>query len=533
MISSIIYSCVITIAGFVMREQDFLMNLITLDGLFSAIHFLMTFINGNLTDSQIVTIVNSLYLHSILDRYIYYTMIYCLYNILCTFFWLPYNSYIAYLLSYLGLITIIPSIINKILTFEMFQSVRKKKELLIKIIISKIFTAIIKIYTKVYLDKNVEIKHSEILILLKDYRDSVNYFFDVLKNLLIMFGLSYVKNYSAPLYYNIIKYIYNYKTGDLLASYNTDTAKGYLLHIVDNRKWDDLAKPNTYKAMMHLYQNNNEKSDIFKKAFHDFNFSLIKMFTVWTIASLVNFIYLAPIISFGFLVYKYNQDYMKKLSVLSLATLVSYLYPSYLIVSAICHYGEQIIFNKLSHIMLKMFVKYLRKKSLMIFNKNRNLMISYFTIICHVILLQYLAIQNSYVFIGLNMVANILMSIEIKKQMIFIVVMISTCISDYNIFHVLFNSLIMYILTGTMRDPEYQDVILILTLINDYYTKIKNKIKKDEAKRMTRDSIDETVSFEDEIFNKPEEDFIDSIGISDKYDINIINDYTVRDDFFK
>ena len=43
----------------------------------------------------------------------------------------------------------------------------------------------------------------------------------------------------------------------------------------DDKKWNELTKPNTYKAMFYLYQTNNDKSDMLKKIVNDFNFSSV------------------------------------------------------------------------------------------------------------------------------------------------------------------------------------------------------------------------------------------------------------------
>jgi len=532
-----------------MRGQDFLINLITLDGLFSAIHFMMTFINRNLTDSQIVTISNSLYNHSLLDRYIYYLLIYGLYRILHIFFWLDNFTFISYALTYIGLLTIIPRVINILLSYKWFNYVREKKELMVKTIISKIFTAIIKVCSKLYLDKDLEMKHSEILVLLTDYRDAIQYFWDVLKNSLVMLGLSYVKNYSAPLYYNIIKYVYNYKTGDLVASYNANTAKVYLIDIIDNRQWGELIKPNACKAMMHLYQNSEKISDV-QKVVNNFNFSLVKMFTVWTLASLVDFIYLVPIISFGLLIYR-NDFNTRKIIILILATMLSYLYPSFMIISAICHYGERIVFNKLTYLIAKIFVKKIKKAWNHIVHNNRDLLTSHLITVFYILFLKYFN-KIDYLLIGLNILANMLMNISVRKQIIFGLIVISSYLSEYNLVHILFNSSILYLGTGLITwNFDIMDYIYVLSLpIWENLTHFYNHY--DEFRQKTRSTvknilfqqneiivkdpdimIEKRVSIEDEVFDKPDDDFINDISVDDKeFTVEMINSYSVVNNFY-
>lgn len=589
MIGLIIYPIVITIASLVTQGQDFLINLISLDSLFSAIHFMLTFINRNLTESQIVTISNSLYNFSLLDRYIYYILIYGLCNILHIFFWMEISDLSSRLLYYIGLVTITPHIINKILDFKLFRIIREKKELLVKIIVSKFFTTIIKIYSKIYLDRNIDIKYSELLVLLTDYKDTVQYFCDVLKNLLIMLGLSYIKIYSTPLYYNIIKYIYNYKTGDLIASYNVTSAKSYLLDIIDNRKWNELIKPNTCKAIMYIYQINSEKTNNIQKIVNDFNFSLIKMFTVWTLASIVDFIYLVPIISLGLLLYKDNSFvdnimiHIRKIGILIFATLISYMYPNYIVISALCHYGDQILFNKLTHIMFKILLKRIKKIIKMIINNNKNFVMSYMVTICYIIILKYLIEQHNYALIGLNILANVLMNIEIQKQIIFAIVISTTYISEYNILHILFNSAVLYVTIGVLDKSNaqmpwrglnsvkeqlgslivqlyprldilkhYFEVIsnLWVRMHNKYVTKstnarswIINLIFADQYNETITDNVvlqlendtvidklhmSNNIILEDGIFDKQDDDFINDISIDEPSAEIKLNDYPVE-----
>lgn len=487
MLDLIIYYGIITLASLIAVDYNFLFKLMLLDNFFLALQFVKTYINRNLTESQIVTDSNKLYIGSALDRYIYYAILYGGYNILCTFFWISES----YLLYYLGMLTIIPTVLNKILESKLFQLIKDKKELLIKMMISKTFTTIIKFYSKIYLDRDLNIKHSEILILLKDYKDTVSYFTDVLKNLFIMVILSYIKNYSQPLYYGIIKYIYNYKTGELLVSYNTMSAKHHLINIIDNKQWRELTKPNTYKALLYLYQINDNKTDTLKKFINSFNFSLIKMFTLWTICSLINCIYLVPLgsillILFGKYVRKeINNNLTNDLIMIGVSAIMSYFYPSYAVISAMCQFGSKIFLNGFTFAILRITHKFLRKKISEIINNNRELVMSYIITIIYSIILKYVAIGNSYIIICLNIMANALMSIETKKQMITGIVISSSYLSQYNIFHILFNSLTLYIITGVIDRSNmytFQDTFRLLIdnlseIINNLISIIVNMLR--------------------------------------------------------
>ena len=92
------------------RSIGYFFQMVAIDSIFNAINFLKTYLNQELTESQIVSESNSLYSGSIVDRYIYYFLVYLTYNTVCTFFWL--NDF--GLLYYVGITTCIPFIMNKI-----------------------------------------------------------------------------------------------------------------------------------------------------------------------------------------------------------------------------------------------------------------------------------------------------------------------------------------------------------------------------------------------------------------------------------
>lgn len=582
MLEYVLYSTITILSSFIAYDYNFFLKMVTLDSLFNAIHFMTTFININLSESQIVTKSNSLYNGSLLDRYIYYSIVYGLYKIVCTFLWQA-NSFHLY---FVGLMTIIPFIINKILKSKLFDIIREGKEYFVKVIISKILTIIIKFYSKIYLDKNANIKNSEILILLKDYRDTVNYFTDVIKNILFIFLLSYVKNYSTTLYYGIIKYIYNYKTGDLLDSYNVNSAKSYLTNIIDNRKWHELSKPNAYKAILYLYQINSDKTDLINTIITQFNFSLVKMFTVWTISSIIGSVFIIPILSFAMLLFKKimrkgdDDKFYKELFIMIISSGLCLINNSYILISFVSQFGTQLLFNKVTFIMIKIFYKKIKKIINIIINNNRDLTLSYIITIIYTIILKHLNMIDSQMIIGLNILFNIMVSIEIKKQIIFSIILISTYISNYNIIHVIFNTLVLYLAFGCIDMGNmytFQDTIKIFldsmnnlsnsTLLNwyssissfyYYYALVRQYIrsrlrniyftciygKKNKDKKLIFDLMDtekfpsistfqndndikliqlnksinsnnDSVSFDDQVFDQPIDEFINGISVEE------------------
>ena len=127
-------------------------EMIAIDSVFTAINFVYTYLNTDLTDQQIVSKSGALYNGSLTDRYIYYFLVYCIHNTICTFFWTPEIS----ILYYLGIISIFPYFLNKIFASKLFRIIRSKKELMVKLIIAKLLSMIIKFYSKVYLKKKIK-----------------------------------------------------------------------------------------------------------------------------------------------------------------------------------------------------------------------------------------------------------------------------------------------------------------------------------------------------------------------------------------
>lgn len=514
-------------------NYNILLRLITLDSLFSALHFIHRFIDNNLTESQIITESNALYTGSNLDRYIYYFMVYLSYKILFNFFWLN-ESFIYY---YIGLFTIVPCVLNRILDSKFFEIIRQKKELFIKTVLAKILTSIIKFCAKVYLNKeDINVKHTEIMEILKDYQETSGYFFSILKSMGIIFGMSYIKNCAPSMYYGLIKYIYNYKTGEMISSFNNNKAKYLISDIIENKKWYELTKANTFKAIIHLYQMNNDNDDFFGKLINDFNFTLIKMFCVWTIASLTGCIYVSPFMALILLLYKRyirksdNDNLIGEILLIFLSGVIGYFYNSYFAISFINQFGPKILFNSAIYIILKVIFRNTKELIQEIIMNNRDTTVSFLIIVGYIFLLKSINIE-SYILISLNLLANILMGTESKKQILFGIILSSTFLSNFAIHHVLFNTSILYILFGLFdfwyKSYTPQDLLKIFL---DY---IQFKIKKRNIafeildtkkypsisqlgqviKGCESSSIRDSVSMDDPIFDQSNDMFISSISI--------------------
>lgn len=432
---------------------NYFVKILAIDSVYNAINFVKIYFNEkNLTNSQIVLKSNLLYDGSLTDRYIYYALTYCLYNTICTFFWLTD----VWILYYVYMISVMPCVINKIFKSNFFNIIREKKEMFVKCVIAKILTAIIKFFSKMYLRKNISyIKYTEILQLLVDYRQTVGYFGGVVKNLLIILILSHVKTYSPRMYYDIIKYIYNYTTGDLLSSFNSDSAKMHLINIINNKEWSEFTKPNTIGAMVYVYQTSTGDVDIFKLIMDEINFGVIKMFSVWTLASLVDNIYCVPLISLMLLLHNYD---LKSIIVTLCVIPLCYVYESYMVMSMLCQFGPRIIFNRISYKVAKEVHQVMKlcdvgKLKLMLWNA------------LYIGLLKYVDVRA----VILNTAFGFIVYDNLENCFI----VGSTMLSDFNLVHVMFNTVIVSLMAGV--DIDYRKVFDYLVEVGGYGI-VKGKI---------------------------------------------------------
>lgn len=423
-------------------SMNYFMEMVLMDSLINAVNFVVIYLNQNLTDKQIVIQSNSLYNGSLIDRYIYYLLVYTAYNILCTFFWVDDIN----ILYYFGLFTIIPPFINKIFRSSFFKVIRKQKELVIKLFFAKILSVIMKYFSKTYLQKKIKnFKYTELLYLLSDYQQTVGYFYIVLKNFGIIFLLSYIKQYSTNTYYDIIKYIYGYKTGELLNSFNGSSGKDYLIKIIDDKNWIEFTKPNTYNAILKVYQMSPNDVDIFDIFSAEINFILIKMFSTWTIASVFGNVLYVPLLSLILALYKYIKD--GKGSVREMLVIISVLplclvCDWYFVISFLCQCMHKMMFNRLTYKIYKECKKKCGDVVRYVVGMDRGIFISMGTIIC------YLGIIKIFDLFGILLILNVLFNMIYyngeRKNLLNCIIVCSTYLSNYNLLHILLNTCFVF-----------------------------------------------------------------------------------------
>jgi hypothetical protein len=456
-------------------------EMIAIDSVFTAINFVYTYLNTDLTDQQIVTKSGALYNGSLTDRYIYYFLVYCAYNTICTFFWTPGVP----ILYYLGIISIFPYFLNKIFASKLFRIIRSKKELMVKLIIAKLLSMIIKFYSKVYLQKKIKnFKYTELIYLLSDYKETTGYFYDILRNFAIILALSYVKKYSTKLYYDVIKYIYNYKTGQLLESFNEDNAKEHLITIIDKKQWHEFKKPNTYNAILRVYQESVSEIDIFKVLNDEINFILGKIFCIWTLASLFGSIYFVPILSLFLILYKFRTDKkgLKDIIVISSILPLCTVYDGYFLISFLCQCLPKIIFNKVSYKLSKEIKKStsINIQTINIYDRDIFIpsvsFVTYMTIVKLCELQSIIMLFNTFLSIGVNI------NRDRRREILYAIIICTTYLSNFAIIHVIFNTFIVFLIDYIVKD-KLNEYDISLENIRQYKEYVMEELRFNMKKR--------------------------------------------------
>lgn len=508
------------------NSYSLFVKFITIDSIFSAYHFLKLYFNTNISDSQIVYRSNLLYNVSQIDRYIFYTIQYLFYKIICWIFWVNDIT----IMYYAVFITIIPPILNYLITLELFTNAIKKKQELVKIIIAKQSAFMVKLFSKIYLHRDVNISHNDLLPLLSNYDEALEYSSELVKNLGVILLLAYIKTQSPNFYYRLTKYVYNYKTGDMLVSFSSETAKITLCNILDNKQWGEIIKPNTCKAIFHLYQMNEDKTDILNKFITNLNFKIIKMFTVWTLASLFNNGYVAVIISFLLFMYKYkipliSQYNIKVFSILTTLACTVHIIKNYFVISLLCQFGHILIFNRIVYSIVEFIYKIISKKlsDMYIVNKNYNISLMFiyiniliFGFIPHMHILLILSIYILFISIILN----------VKINIIYYLLLTINSLSNFNIIHLCFLSVMIYIVLYLLLDTN----IIKLDQISNKIKYLKYECEKIIKKIYHGNTINSIVFEIMDLDRFPSVSDINRIKkVSSFKDINIIKSHEIND----
>lgn len=453
------YSIMPSIISFLLTlDSILLIKLITIDGLIIALNYFKIYINNDLTESQIIYRSSTLYSHSLLDRMIYYILLYLIYLIICNILWLS-NVTILY---FFMIIISFPVFLNKILDSNFFRIIQRRKEKIIKTILSKQITALIKFISKIYLKKNINITYKELLPIFDNYEDTISKSKKALLNAFMIIFMVWLENY-APNIYSLVLVSYSYKTGIFIEKFNTESAKQKLTTIIEQKKWNEILKPNFYGALFYLYKNSH-KSDILNKTINFILMRTTKIGVVWTISSFQQNLLLIPVISLGMKFYRKNINIISLenayyILILIIGSFIGFYTNNYLLTILICQCGYTILYNKIIFSICKYFYFKIVKKTKYLIKRNSKYNIKFIIIFLYIYALLYLT-EIEHNFHLINIIYLTFVTNDIWKKIIYITLMISGYISNFNPIHLLHNILILYILMGIYNIKKIYQIII-------------------------------------------------------------------------
>jgi hypothetical protein len=268
------------------------MTLITCDGIFSAIYFFGVYLSNKAKKKEIIKSTSSLYVLPALDRYIWYVICGYAFQTIYTMFWMTYS----YKLAIPIVIINIPYIQNKVITKVfgwLFRIIRKKQKRFIKETIARQFVKMINMGVKTCTDhKNNVVNVKEIEYLFDNHDTAFSGVKAIIQNVVVVSVMTYLKGYSS-VYHGIIKRVYNYKLSDhKIRTMDRKRVTNVLNDICLKKDWDKLLDPSFIQALIYIYYNNefDQEDNILTIILSQFNYSLVKFFSVWTTLSLISLI---------------------------------------------------------------------------------------------------------------------------------------------------------------------------------------------------------------------------------------------------
>ena len=344
-----------------------------------------------------------------------------------------------------------------------------------------------------------------------------------------MILLTFIKNYSAKFYYKILKYVYNYKTGDILKSFNYETAKTTILKILYEKKWSELMTTSTHRAMIVLYQLNEENTNFIKNLIQTFELKLARFFCIWTLASFINQIYLIPLISFFWVIYRKKDkiDYYKIIFII-LSVIAAYFYNNYLVISFISEFASSLLLNGGVLSLFRMLFKKTKKKLKIVWQRNEN-NLDHFAIFTYIVLLNQLVIPSDKKLLSIQYLLFLISNHNYVSNILLLILLTTGYISDFNVFHLILNSLILYFARDILKGQNLKSIfrifiVMIKDLIELSKEKVFNMSNMDYTTMLTEYKLidfdpfastienKKVIQLNNHIFSLPTEEFLNEIS---------------------
>ena len=258
------------------------------DGIFNAVQFSKYYIK-DLSESHIIKNIPDIYNINTISRYEYYLFINCI-----AFILLPLKLFIRTIFIY---VVIVPPILYKINISNYGQYIKNKKNLFLREFLSKHISK----YIEKHSNSNFKIHYSEIIQLLSIENDIENIFWIILKNLLIILGIGYLKRNYSNISYNVIKKFYTYKTGVKISSISVQEAKDYIKNVINNKEWFKLYDVQFTNCLRIIYNENTNGSYLYS-----LQFKILYFFSLWSFGFILP-LYTIPLLFLSFEIYRTNK----------------------------------------------------------------------------------------------------------------------------------------------------------------------------------------------------------------------------------
>lgn len=213
---------------------------IMIDNVYCALDFLRGYIGGKVDSTNIIS--TKMYNLSVIDRYICYLGLDIIYRCLVFLTWGKWHMIMYYTLTIAACPVLLNFIADKYLS-GVFRIINKTKNRFIKENLAQQVANIINYLSATTLNLRPDVKAFELLPLFKDMEQITKFFYSFLTSFLIATLIQYTKNSGNRFYAKVIRYIYNYKTGDFIGGINDKKAREKFANIILYRKWEQLLLP--------------------------------------------------------------------------------------------------------------------------------------------------------------------------------------------------------------------------------------------------------------------------------------------------
>ena len=251
----------------------------------------------------------------------------------------------------------------------------------------------------------------------------------------------------------------------MLQSYNADSARRLITEVIDNKQWDMLLNPNVYGAMLHMYDSNTVNVSFFKKLKVDFNVATIKFVAILTLTTFVNSFIVVPVASLFFTLYREGFKILRsfeginRLVIIALSIPIWYYTDNTTIACLFSQFGYLLFVNDFSFTIGKYISKKLWKKVKIEYKRNSHNAFSFIMTALHILVLKYMVDFNSALIYIFHVMYVVVTSYNTIRLIMTLLLLLSSSLSNFNPFHIIFNLVLIYVAVGRMDYSTIENII--------------------------------------------------------------------------